>query len=246
MKKTVRIPLTIIGALAVAIGMSFAQTAPALAGEEVSSIARGGKLYDKWFKVTGAKAPKETHAAWPSSNTKKKGNVTHRCKSCHGWDGKGKDGAYASGSYKTGIKGVNALWGAPAAKIVAVMKDKTHGFGGKMEDRDFNDLAMFVSKGMPDMAKYIDSKTKMPKNADKDKGAAYYITVCAGCHREDGSRPKDMEGPLGSFVGNPWEVMHKILNGQPGEPMPGLRAFAGAEQIAMDILAHLRTLPKKR
>jgi thiosulfate dehydrogenase len=46
---------------------------------------------------------------WPASNTKKKGNTTWRCKSCHGWDNLGKDGAYASGSYKTGIMGVRAL-----------------------------------------------------------------------------------------------------------------------------------------
>ena len=73
---------------------------------EQGNLARGGKLYDKWFKVVGAETPKTTHKAWPSSNTKKKGNVTWRCKSCHGWDGMGKDGAYANGSYKTGIKGV--------------------------------------------------------------------------------------------------------------------------------------------
>ena len=49
-----------------------------------SSIARGGQLYDKWFAVIDAEKPKDTHPAWPASNTKKKGNATHRCKSCHG------------------------------------------------------------------------------------------------------------------------------------------------------------------
>ena len=47
-------------------------------------------------------------------------------------------------------------------------------------------------------------------------------------------------------MGNPWEVMHKILNGQPGEPMPGLRALPDAERIIVDIMAHTQTLPKKK
>ena len=65
------------------------------AAEDVSSIARGGKLYDKWYAVVGAKT-EGTHPAWPASNEKKSGSTTHRCKSCHGWDLLGKDGAYAS------------------------------------------------------------------------------------------------------------------------------------------------------
>ncbi len=115
---------TVVGLIAALSMVGFSQFT--LAGEEVSSIARGGKLYDKWFKVVGADKPADTHPAWPASNTKKKGNATHRCKSCHGWDLLGKDGAYASGSYKTGIKGLTAMAGGSNAKVIAVMKDKTH------------------------------------------------------------------------------------------------------------------------
>ena len=111
----------IFGIAAIALLMANAVSA------DEGAIARGGKLYDKWFTLIKADTPNDTHSAWPASNTKKKGNATHRCKSCHGWDGLGKDGAYASGSYKTGIKGVNGMKGAEIAKIVAVLKDKTHG-----------------------------------------------------------------------------------------------------------------------
>ena len=224
----------------------FAIAAQPAAAESAASLARGGKLYDKWFKVIEADKPKATHKAWPASNTKKKGNVTWRCKSCHGWDGLGKDGAYAGGSYKTGIKGVDAYWGADPAKIVAIVKDGTHGLAGKMEDEDFQDLALFVSKGMVDMRKYIDYASKSPKAGDKARGADYFNTICAGCHREDGARPKDMGKTLGKQMSNPWEVMHKIMNGHPGAPMPALRALPNKEQIVMDIMAHVKTLPKKR
>ncbi len=217
---------------------------PVSAEEMQGSIARGGKLYDKWFKVIKAEKPKDTHSAWPASNTKKKGNTTWRCKSCHGWDYQGKDGAYASGSYKTGIKGIGAMAGADVAKIIAVLNDSTHKLAGKMDDGDYKDLAMFVSRGQVDMSKYIDSAAKMPKGGDAAKGASYFNTMCAQCHGKDGTLPKDMKKTLAKQMGNPWEVMHKILNGQPAEQMPALRALD--HQIVVDIMAHLSTLPKEK
>ena len=70
------------------------------------------------------------------------------------------------------------------------MKDDTHGLAGMMEEEDFQDLALFVSKGMVDMRGYIDYETKSPKAGDKARGADYFNTICAGCHREDGTRPE--------------------------------------------------------
>jgi len=211
--------------------------------EEVSSIARGGQLYDKWFKVIGAEKPKDTHPAWPASNTKKKGNATYRCKSCHGWDLMGKDGAYASGSYKTGIKGLKNLAGAPNPKVITAMQDATHGYSGKMSDQDFTDLANFVTKGQIDIDSVIDRKTKMARG-DAAQGERYYNTVCANCHGKSGKKPKDLEHPLGMLSNdNPWEILQKIQNGQPDEKMPAMRAFD--LQVSADILAYLQTLPKE-
>ena len=225
------------------IGLSIFGFAPASYAEMDSSIARGGLLYDKWFAVIGAAKPKDTHPAWPASNTKKKGNATHRCKSCHGWDLKGKDGAYASGSYKTGIKGLRNFAGGSKAKVIAAMKDSTHGYSGKMSAKDFDDLANFVTAGQVDMDKIIDSKSKQVKGGNSDRGAAYYNTVCAGCHGADGKLPKEMPALGGLSHKNPWEVVHKIRNGQPDEPMPAMQAFD--LQVTTDILAHLQNLPKK-
>ena len=36
--------------------------------------------------------------------------------------------------------------------------------------------------------------------------------MCAKCHGMDGTEPDDMKKSLGKQMGNPWEVMHKILN----------------------------------
>jgi len=219
---------------------TFLMATPASADE--GTIARGGKLYDKWFKVIGAPKPPDTHMSWPSSNTKKKGNATHRCKSCHGWDYMGKDGAYASGSYKTGIVGLRKFAGGNAADVIAAMKDKTHGYGGKIGDADLTALAMFVTLGQVDMDKYIDRKSKKAKG-NSTQGKEYYNTLCINCHGADGKLPKEMP-PLGKLSNkNPWEMMHKILNGQPGEGMPGLRALP--YEVTADVNAYLQTLPKE-
>lgn len=235
---------TLVPILLVCFAASFSSLHSAIADDTELSLVRGAKLYDKWFGVIKTETPKDTHAAWPASNTKKKGNTTWRCKSCHGWDYRGTEGAYSSGSYKTGIKGINALAGADTAKIINKLKDKTHNLDGRMGDQDFQDLALFVSKGQVDMNEYIDLTSKSLKSGNATQGAKYFVTLCAQCHGKDGQLPKDMEKTLGGQMGNPWEVMHKILNGQPGEQMPALRALD--RTIVVDIMAHLNTLPKSR
>jgi cytochrome c553 len=216
---------------------------PASAEEIVSSIARGGRLYDKWYKVIKAPKPEETHPAWPASNTKKKGDATQRCKACHGWDLQGRDGAYSSGSYKTGITGLTGMAGQPNDVVIAIIKDETHGFGGKMDEGDYVDLANFVTKGQFDIDAFIDRSTKAALG-DAAKGAEYYNTVCASCHGLDGKKPKELEKPLAALAnGNPWEIIQKIMNGQPAEEMPAMRAFG--PKVSADILAYLQTMPQE-
>ncbi len=71
---------------------------------------KGGLLYDKWWREAGLAAPTTDHPLWASrpdlvSNTRS-GSTTWRCKECHGWDYKGVDGAYATGSHRTGFPGI--------------------------------------------------------------------------------------------------------------------------------------------
>ena len=212
--------------------------APNVFADEASAIARGGQLYDKWYKVLDMPKPEGTHKAWPASNTKKTGDATWRCKSCHGWDYRGAEGAYATGSYQTGIGGVRAHAGGDPTRVITVVKDETHGIG-IIPDAD---LALFITKGQIDMTMYINPDKSV--NGDPAKGAAYYNMLCAGCHGKDGKEPKDMEKPLGKIVsGNPWEGLHKILNGQPKEAMPALRALP--IQVSVDTLAYAATLPQE-
>lgn len=214
----------------------------AFADPDQGSIARGGKLYDKWYKVIKAETPTETHPLYPSSNEKyfKQPKNNWRCKECHGWDGRGVDGAYKTGSHATGIKGVNGMAGGDTAAVIAVLKSKEHGFSDKLSDTDMTDLANFVVYGLPDWAKYVGDDKSV--KGDAAQGKQVYGTICANCHGPDGKEPKGMP-PLGSLMGNPWEIMHKVLNGQPAETMPALRAVD--HQISADVLAYLKTLPQE-
>jgi mono/diheme cytochrome c family protein len=243
--KNIRVSIWGLSALAVVVAAmvvaTFPMQAAADAGDLALSVARGGKLYDKWYKVLGVDAPADAHAAYPASGKKQKGKDNWRCKECHGWDNLGSKGAYASGSHFSGIVGIRGMANADAAKIIAVLKDNNHLFGDKLGPQDFTDLANFVSQGQVDMDAYIDRASKKPKG-DATKGKVYFSTICVGCHGTDGKLPKEMK-PMGKQMGNPWEVMHKILNGQPGEAMPALHALD--RQIAVDIMAHMSTLPKK-
>jgi cytochrome c2 len=217
----------------------FALGASAGAAETESSIARGARLYDKWFAENKAAKPATDHPAYPVKDGKYGKDASWRCKECHGWDYRGKDGAYAKGGHATGIKGIQGAAGKDPGAIAALLRDKTHGYTDvQLSAKDAADLGLFVSKGQVDMARYVDGGKAKGSAA---KGEVYYNTLCAGCHGLDGKKLKDAP-PLGSVADNGYEMLHKILNGQPAEAMPALRALD--HQIAADIAVHLTSLPK--
>lgn len=227
-------------------GMAFALVgatlaAPVSATETDSAVARGGRLYDKYFAENKTTKPDTDHVSYPNKGGKYGKDASWRCKECHGWDYKGKDGAYASGGHKTGIKGVQGAAGKDPAQIVAILSDATHGYSDKqLSAKDMQDLALFISRGQLDMSSYVDAASKKAKG-NPAKGEAYFNTLCAGCHGFDGKKLKDAP-PLGSVADNPWEMLHKVLNGQPAEGMPALRALD--LQVAVDIVSYLPQLPK--
>jgi cytochrome c553 len=231
--------MLVLASVMAGMAMALGTTAQA-ADPDQGSIARGGRLYDKWYKVVKAEAPKESHKLYPASNAKIAADpaTNWRCKECHGWDRLGADGAYKTGSHASGIKGIDGMSGGDPAAVVALLKGD-HGYGDKLSDADLNDLANFVVYGQVDWATYIDAEAKKSKG-DAAAGKQVFSTMCVNCHGPEGKLPKEMP-PLGSLAGNPWEVMHKILNGQPGEVMPALRAVD--HKVSADLMAYIATLP---
>ena len=230
----------VLAGMAIAVlGLTLA--APSFAGETDSAIARGGRLYDKFFAENKTTKPDADHAAYPNKGGKYGKDASWRCKECHGWDYQGKDGAYVKGAHATGIKGIQGFAGKDPAAITAVIKNATHGYTDKqLSAKDMSDLSLFIAKGQVDMDKYIDASTKKAKG-NPAKGEAYFNTLCAGCHGTDGKKVKDAPS-IGSVADNSYEMLHKVLNGQPSEAMPALRALD--PQVSVDIVSYLPQLPK--
>ena len=222
--------------------LSFLKTLPSQ--NLAVSIARGGRLYDNWQSETGAQGAGLSHPAYPpKAFYAGDAPTTWRCKSCHGWDYLGNQGAYATGRHLTGIKGIHGMAGAPPDKIAAILRDATHRFDAVLKERDIRDLANFVSLGQVDMATAIGHGTGVARGTGTRATAAYQ-TICAACHGIDGTRIITAI-PLGRVARtNPWESLHKIMNGHPGEKMPALRELD--RQLLIDILAHLQGLPDNR
>jgi mono/diheme cytochrome c family protein len=222
--------------------LSYMQTLPTV--EQLSSVVRGGRLYDDWAKELRIHAPSQPHPAYPLEKriASKEPQRTWRCKECHGWDYKGKDGIYAAGPHATGIKGINGKTGADPLQILDILNDRNHYFGRVMAYRDLLDLSNFVAFGQVDMGRYIDADGKVKGNAQKSK--AYYDSICATCHGKDGAHIITMPSLGRETTENPWNALHKTLNGHPGEYMPPARAFG--TEMAVDILTYIQALPKDR
>ncbi|MEA3292152.1 MAG: c-type cytochrome [Pseudomonadota bacterium] len=222
--------------------LAYAQTLPTR--DLCASIGRGGRLYDNWEIELDESPPFNRHPLYPeesryAENTEK----TWRCAECHGWDYRGKAGAYGEGKHFTGIKGVDQMKGVAAERIISVLTDKRHGYGKLFDNRDLNDLAAFVGQGQLDMDDFIDRETGKAKG-NPDKHKELYQTLCATCHGVQGGKIRTMPALGKAANANPWLTLHKMLNGHPDEEMPAMRAFDMSTTI--DVLSYIQTLPKKK
>lgn len=216
-----------------------------LTGMRFVQLARGGLLYDNWPHELGVNINK-THPSYPV-NGKAKGKSTWRCKECHGWDYKGKDGDYSKVSHYTGIKGIRSYSRKDPLEIVKILKDKTHAFGDMLSDENYDALSLFVSLGQLDMDLYIDRQTKK-SIGDFANGGRIYLATCTKCHGNDGKDINLGDEKQPAYVGteaneNPWEVLHKIRWGHPREPMISLVFLSLKEQL--DVLAFCQALPQE-
>ncbi len=260
-KKNIPFLLTLLGALVIllaACGGEPAQTAAPSAAPVVTqpqqlsgNPARGGQLYDKWWGVLGVDAPAGDQPLWATQTTNtRSGSDTWRCKECHGWDYKGKDGAYGSGSHATGFPGVMDMAGKDPNEILEILKGSTnpdHDFSAVMDDQALIDLALFMNQGLADDATFVNAD-KTPVGADATTGATIF-TLCSACHGTQGTAINFGNESEPEYLGtiaadNPWEFLHKVRFGQPGVIiMPSGFSMNRTPQEYPDLLAYVQTLP---
>jgi thiosulfate dehydrogenase len=223
-----------------------ATSVPALSGDPV----RGGLLYDEWWVVTGAEEPTTDQPLWKTQTTNTRtGADTWRCKECHGWDYKGVDGAYGSGSHQTGFVGIFGSRSKPASEILAAMKGGTnpdHDFSKVMDEQALIDLALFMTQAQIDDSTLVNADGT--SKGDKAAGQEKFEGVCFYCHGPEGNAINfdTIAEPevLGILAGdNPWEFIHKVRFGQPGWPMPSGIKNNWTEQDFANVLAYAQTLP---
>ena len=218
------------------------------AASESWTLAAGGRIYDNWWEALDRDKPTNTNPAYPTS-AKKSGAVTWRCKECHGWDYRGKDGVYSKGSHHTGIPGIGGSQGKDVVMVMKTLRDENHPYTAEMiNDTELARVAAFVSRGQVDMSKFMDAATRKVNAGDEKRGRNIFQTVCAACHGFDGRLLDWGNGDEHNYVGTeavdvPDEVMHKVLSAHPGVQMVNLRAFP--YQDAIDVMAYAATLPIK-
>lgn len=208
----------------------------------------GGRGYDNWALLSRTKLPERTHPSYPK-NGKMKGPRTWLCHECHGWDYRGKDGAYGSGQHYTGIKGLREMQGRHPDDIFTIIRDGTHVYPKNLLPNTVAErIALFVSQGQYNAELVVDNKTKKPLRGDAPSGRPHYQNMCALCHGFDG-RARNLgtaENPryIGTLAqDDPLAFMHKLRNGEPGKPMVALITLP--MKILEDILAYSQTLPRQ-
>lgn len=210
------------------------------------TLAAGGRIYDNWWEALDRDAPEGTNPAYPASG-QQTGEVTWRCKECHGWDYQGASGIYRQGSHFTGISGIMGAQGRPVEAIMRTLRDDNHPYTTEMiSDDEMQRVALFVSQGLVDMRSFLDYETRTVNAGDADRGREIFQTTCAACHGFDG-RAMDWGVDGGhNFVGTeaaelPDEVFNKISNAHPGAAMINMRAFSVEDRI--NLMAYIATLP---
>lgn len=210
-------------------------------------LSSGGRIYDNWWNALDKEPPQTTHPSYPATG-KTTGASTWRCKECHGWDYRGVDGVYGSGSHYTGIKGIYGAIGANEAAIAALIRDPVHGYTEEMiNEEELKRLAAFVSRGQADISRYVNLETREIIWGDLNRGRAIFQSICAACHGFDGRALDWGDGDEHAYIGTeafaaPDEVFGKIMNGHPGVAMINLRAFG--PEAAHDVLSYAATLPQ--
>jgi len=223
-----------------------------------ADLVRGGQLYDKWWAVSGVLDPNKPTTDNPGyalTQGTKTGADTWRCKECHGWDYKGRDGAYASGSHYTGVSGLmHASMEDEPDELFNTIKNGISGmamisFESHLSDQDIWDVVKFIKEGIIDESPYIDYSTKKAIGADTSHGKSLFDSVCASCHGSDGKQINFGDPQAPEYVGtvasdNPWEFLHKVRFGNPGTAMPSGIKNGWSIQDTVDVLGYAQTLPE--
>ena len=237
-------------------GVSLLVDRPAQAAvlpQAVQDVSRGAALYDDWISVLGGSAPAGNMPLWSQQSTNtRSGADTWRCVECHGWDYRGVDGAYASGTHQTGFPGVfDAAGQLNQAQLVDVLKggqNPDHDFSAYLDDASLTQLALFLDTALIDTGQFINSQTHRVIDGDAAHGKEFFDSTCSTCHGPDGRqivfRYEGADAYLGTLANtDPWRFLHKTRYGTPGTAMVVGHDIGWTEQDGRDVLLYAQGFP---
>lgn len=250
MKNPRRLILIIVVALALLMASDVFAQQPTPPQEE---IIRGAQLYDQWYAVLGVDPPAANMPIWNRQTTNtRSGGDTWRCSECHGWDYRGAEGEYQTGSHFTGFPNLLTLVaGLKVEDIVNHLNgklDPAHDFSTYLDDASITQLAEFLKYGVIDDSAYINPIALRVIEPDFSHGQELFQSTCQTCHGEDGKkillRLEGIDEFLGSVANrDPWRFLHRTRFGVAGTDMPVGLSLGWQPEDGRDVLAFAQTLP---
>ncbi len=217
-------------------------------------LVEGAQLYDKWYAALGVDAPQGDMPLWSrqSSNTRS-GAETWRCVECHGWDYKGAQGAYASGSHATGFPGLlEAAAQMSADEIVSSLKgsqESQHDFSAYLPESAMQKVAVFLKEGLIDDSQYINPLSLKVIDGDAAHGKELYEATCATCHGAEGTqiifRSEGVDETLADVANrDPFRFLHRTRFGVAGTEMPVGYELGWTPADGRDVLMYAQSLTR--
>jgi len=217
-------------------------------------LTEGAQLFDKWYAALHVAPPQDDMPIWSrqSSNTRS-GAETWRCSECHGWDYKGVDGEYASGSHATGFPSlISAAANMNEAEIISHLKgenDPQHDFSPYIPDIALQKVAIFLKEGLIDDAEYINQVSLKVIDGDLTHGNELYQTTCSTCHGENGTliifREEGVEETLADVANrDPFRFLHRTRFGVAGTEMPIGYELGWIPADGRDVLMYAQSLAR--
>ena len=213
----------------------------------------GGRIYDNWVTALDLEVPKGSQPLWgEQSNSFRSGEITWRCKECHGWDYKGKDGAYGPASIRyTGFSGVSGSIGDSQEEVLAWLdgsNNPDHNFLALTGPNALNDLAAFLRTMQIDAALIIDYESGVALG-NNGAGKDLYEEACLDCHGNTGRTIDFSASGIPLYVADiavidPWRSLHKIRFGIATDNMTGAESADWSLRNIADVLAYSQSLTR--
>jgi len=221
-------------------------------GQPGDAVA-GARIYQNWMIALDIKPPEGDQPLWSEQESNERsGDVTWRCKECHGWDYKGAEGAFGPGSVRyTGFPSLEGSVGTSQEEVLAWLdgsNNPNHNFLEITNPNALNNLAVFLRTMQADLALIIDYDTGEAMG-DEISGAELYASACEECHGSTGRRINFSAAGSPLYVGDlatvdPWKTAHAIRFGSVLGDMPGTEEVGWSLGKVADVIAFSQTLPR--